>query len=236
MALKKQLKRLNNRQIAKDIKQYIRSSHNFYNDKVPEMKTLAKKLYEEQNLKEFYKIFNRLWNSSSLGENSLAIHSLRLYKEEFNLETWRFLKPKLKNIKSWDQVDYIGEFILGEIVLKYNSLEKEIIKLTKSKNIWLKRLSILSTWPLIDKKDYKLAIKVVEINLYDKHLKIQKAVGKTLRKISGKRLELVKRFILKNINMPSVTFGYATENLKELRKIRRLKRLRTQKRRFFFWR
>ena len=131
--LKRPLKRLGNKELAGDIKSFIRTSHNFYSEKVPELKTLAKRLHEEHSLKGFYPVFNKLWKSGYQGEKSLAIYTLQLYKDEFNLATWRFMKLKLKDIKSWDQADTIAKEIIGNILLKQPSLDKEILKLSDKK-------------------------------------------------------------------------------------------------------
>ena len=94
--MKKQLKKLGDKEFTQDIKKYIKSSHQFHESKTPEIKTLAKKFHEEYSLNEFYKIFNKLWDSGYENEKVLAIHSLKLYKEEFNIKTWKFIKPKIK--------------------------------------------------------------------------------------------------------------------------------------------
>ncbi len=237
--LKRQLKKLSNKQFSEDIKKYIKSPYEFYGVKVPELRTLARRLHEEHELKEFYRVFNKLWNSGYHEEMSLAIYALQLYKEEFNLNTWKFLKTKLKDMKSWDQIDIIGTNIIGNILIKYPSLEKEIIKLSKSKNIWMKRLSIVSTLQLIKKGDIKLTMKIAEQYVYEQEDYIQKATGWMLREAAKQKPEQVKRFILKNIHMPSKTFFYATEKeLKDLRKVRKLKKFSEDKRGkgFFWWR
>ena len=61
-----------------------------------EIRTLAKRLHEEHSLKEFYSIFNKLWKSGYHEEMSLALYTLQLYENGFDLKTWKFLKPKLK--------------------------------------------------------------------------------------------------------------------------------------------
>ena len=66
----------------KAIKNFIKSTHNFYSSKVPEISTLARRLYEEHDLKSFYRTFNRLWNSGYHNERVLAIYTLKLYKEQ----------------------------------------------------------------------------------------------------------------------------------------------------------
>jgi len=124
----KELQKLTNKQVAEDIQTFIKSSHKFYSDRVPEIKTLARTLYRVYSLKEFYKVFNKLWNSGYEKEKSLAIYALQMYKEDFDLSTWKFLKPKLKEITDKEQLKSVKE-ILKDIIKKNPKLEKEISKL-----------------------------------------------------------------------------------------------------------
>jgi 3-methyladenine DNA glycosylase AlkD len=223
--IKRRLKRLNNKQIAEDIKQYLKSPHEFYEVRIPEMKVLAKRLHEEYSLKDFYKVFNKLWKSGRHEEISLAIYAFQLYQDRFDMDTWKFLKPKLKDMKSWDQIDNVSIHIIGPMLIEYPQLEKEILKLSKVKNFWLKRLAIISTLPSLKKGRYKLTLALASHYLYEKEEHIQKATGWILNEIGKEKPELIKRFILKNMNMPDIMFEYATENMKELRRIRNLKKL-----------
>ena len=233
--LKRPLKRLGNKQFSEDIKTFIKSSHDFYSEKVPELKTLAKRLHQEHTLKKFYPVFNKLWNSGYQGEKSLAIYALKLYKNEFNPTTWKFIKPKSKDIKSWSNADSFAKEILGNILLKIPSLNKEILKLSKSKNLWFKRMAIMSTFPLIKhKQNTKLAIHIAENYLKEPHKEIQKAIGLTINQISIHKPEIAKKFILKH-NLKDSTFKIATEKIKELRKIKKIKKLGQQNNRWFFW-
>lgn len=227
--LKKQLKTLRGREFVEDITKYIKSPHEFYGSKVPELRTMAKHLHEDNSLEEFYKIFNNLWNSGYNDKISLAINALKLYEDEFDLKTWKFIKPKLKDMKSWDQIDAVAKDIVGRIIIKNPKLEKEIIKMAKSNNLWIKRMAIISTIPLIEKKNYSLAMQFVESYLNYADEKIQKSVGIVLKELCKQKPEQTKRFILKNINMPKPVFYIATENMKELRKMQGLKKLKNKK-------
>ena len=236
--LKRQLKTLSNKQFADNIKKYLKSPYEFYGIHVPELRTLAKRLHEEHEIKDFYKVFNRLWRSSYHEEMSLAIYALQMYRDEFDLHTWKFLKSKLKDMKSWDQIDIVGTNIVGHILIKYPlQLEKEIFKLSKSKNMWMRRLAIVSTLPLIKKGDIRLTMELAEQYLSDKEDYIQKATGWMLREAGKQKPEVVKRFILKHVHdMFPICFSYATEHMKDLRKVRKLKKFKEDRRGFLFWR
>jgi 3-methyladenine DNA glycosylase AlkD len=225
--IKRQLKKLSDKHFAENIKRYIKSPYEFYGIHVPEIRTLARHLYDEHELKDFYRVFNRLWNSGYHEEMSLALYTLQLYEKEFDLATFRFLKPKLESIKSWDQIDAVSSSIIGKILLKDSRLEKEILILSKSKNFWMRRIAIVSTLPSIKTGDIRLTIKLAEEYIKDIEPYIQKATGWMLREAGKQKPEIVKRFILKNMDMPPICFSYATErDLKELRKLRKIKKLR----------
>lgn len=227
--IKRQLKKLSDKQFASDIKKYIKSPYEFYGVRVPEIRIMAKRLHEEHNLKEFYEIFDRLWGSGYHEEMSLALYALQLYEEEFDMKTWKFLKPRLKEIQTWDQIDAVSCFIIGKILLIYPKLEKELLKLSKNENFWMRRISIVSTLPRIKTGDIKLTMKLAENYINDAEPYIQKATGWMLREAGKKEPEIVKKFILKHIHMPSLAFSYATEQMIDLRKVRKFKKLKRTK-------
>jgi 3-methyladenine DNA glycosylase AlkD len=234
--IKRRLKQLSNKQFADDIKNYISSPYEFYGVRVPELRTLAKRLFEEHSLKQFYKVFNKLWKSGYHEEMSLALYTLQLYENDFDLETWKFINPKLKDIKSWDQIDAVSTQIIGKILLKYPKLEKEIIRLSKDKNFWMRRIAIVSTLLKIKQGDISLTMKLAEDYINDQEMYIQKATGWMLREAGKQKPEEVKKFILKHIHiMPPTTFSYATEKMKDLRKVRKLKKLEADKSGSFWW-
>ena len=227
--IRRQLKKLSDKQFASDIKRYIKSPYEFYGVRVPEIRIMAKRLHEEHNLKEFYEIFDKLWESGYHEEMSLALYALQLYEEEFDMKTWKFLKPRLKEIQTWDQIDAVSSFIIGKILLVYPKLEKELLKLSKNENFWQRRIAIVSTLPRIRTGDIKLTMKLAEDYINDLEPYIQKATGWMLREAGKKEPEIVKKFILKHIHMPSIAFSYATEQMIDLRKVRRFKKLKRTK-------
>jgi 3-methyladenine DNA glycosylase AlkD len=232
--MKKLLRKLEKKQFATDIKKYLSSPYEFYGKKIPEIKIMAKKLHEENPLSDFYRIFNRLWNSSYHEAMSLALYTLELYEENFDLYTWQFVKSKIKEIRSYDKADAVGINILGKMVIKYPILEKEILKFDNSKEVWPKRIAIVSSIPRIRKGDIQPAMVLAERNISEKDPYIQKAVGMIIREAGEQKPEEVKRFILKHMNMPPLTFSIATEKMREIRKLKDIKKLSGDKRGIFF--
>ena len=216
--VRKKLRKIDNKNFIDDVKTYIKTTHDFFGIKVPELRVLAKILHREHSLKDFYKVFNKLWRSGYNEETSLAIYTLQLYKDDFDKETWEFLKPRLKDIKSLDQVDSIASEIIGEIILKHPSLKKEIFLMSKSNNVWIRRMAIMSTLPLIRNGDISLTMKISESYVKEKHDYIQKSTGRILREVGKYKPDTLRKFIKKYENqIPETMFDLATEYMEELR-------------------
>jgi 3-methyladenine DNA glycosylase AlkD len=232
--MRKQLKTLNSREFIGDVKQFIRSSHDFYKDKNPEIKVLANRLHEEYILKDFYKVFNRLWKSGYHNERVMAIYALRMYKGDYDKGTWEFLIPRLKEIRDFDEAERIGR-IIGYIMVKYPKLKKEIIKINSRRNVYYRRIALASCFPLIKEKDWEFIFGLISSRLDDKEENIQELNGWILLEISKKNKTIVKRFVLKNIRMPKIVFDIVSSEMKELRKVRKLKKLDSGKVRGLGW-
>ena len=224
----KPLKKISNKEFLNDVKKYIKNTHEFYKEKVPELNVLANRLRKEYTLQEFYKIFDKLWNSWSNNERSLAIHTLQLYNREFDINTWYFLKEKIIHIKSFDEVNSIGE-IISDILYKIPDLKREIIALSRNKNVWLKRISTSVCFYGLKKKKIKdpsFLLFIIAQNIKDKDKNFQKEVGYLLCETAKLKKYLARKFILKHNHMPEVIFTEATKNMKELRKLRKIKKLK----------
>lgn len=188
----------------------------------PDSREIAKG-YSNMNIYDVYNLFDELWNSNIHEEKSLAIHILQQYKKQFNLETWKFLKERLNKAKTWDHIDYLATDIFGEILLNNLFLMSEIKELANSRNFWERRLAIESTYKMIKKNKIELTLRLAEKLIYDNNTYVQKGAGWMLREAGKKNRVMIRDFILMHIDMKPVAFSYATEKMKELRKIRKEK-------------
>lgn len=195
--MSKQLNKLNNKDFLLDVKQFIKSSHNFYGKKNPEIKTLASRLHQEYELRNFYNIFNKLWNSGYHNERVLAIYTLELYKEDYDKETWRFLIPKLKEIKGFDEAQNIG-LIIGDLIIKYPKLKIETLKVNNKKNAYYRKMALSACLPLIKNKEWGFIFKIIKSRIYDKENDIIEFNSFLLKEISKKNKGLVKKFVKSN--------------------------------------
>jgi 3-methyladenine DNA glycosylase AlkD len=141
-------------------------------------------------------------------------------------EVCRFYLKNIKSINNWDLVDTSAPYILGEYLL--NKDKKILYKLVRSKNIWERRISIISTFMLIREGKYNDSLKLAEILLKDKHDLIHKAVGWMLREIGKRSPETEHAFLEKYCGiMPRTMLRYAIEKFPPEKRREYLNRPRT---------
>jgi 3-methyladenine DNA glycosylase AlkD len=119
-------------------------------------------------------------------------------------------------VNNWDLVDLSSHRIIGEYLFNHPN-EKEIIyKLAKSPLLWDKRISIISTFYLINKKQFEDSIKIAELLLNEEHDLMHKAVGWMLREVGKRDLKIEEKFLQKHYKkMPRTMLRYAIEKFPE---------------------
>lgn len=203
-------------------KRYLKSPYEFYGLKVPEIRKIAKD-YKNMDFYSALNLFEELWNSRNHEEMSFALYFLSGYVKQHPMEIWKFLLQRIEKAKSWDHIDELSSHTLGKILLERIDLMNEIKKLSESRNPWLRRASIVSTCQLIGKNKIELTLRLAEKLIYDEDVYVQKGAGWMLREAGKKNRGMIRDFILMHIDMKPAAFSYATEKMKELRKIRKEK-------------
>jgi 3-methyladenine DNA glycosylase AlkD len=94
-----------------------------------------------------------------------------------------------------------------------------LFKFALSKNLWERRIAILSTYEFIRNDDYDATLQIAEILLQDKHDLIYKAVGWMLREIGKRDLETEENFLkLRYKKMPRTMLRYSIEKFPETKR------------------
>jgi len=126
----------------------------------------------------------------------------------------RFYLRNTKKINNWDLVDLSCHYILGNWLLDKD--RKILYRLARSKNLWEKRISIITTFAFIDEGQFTGSLKLAEILLNDKHDLIHKAVGWVLREIGKKDKKTEIDFLNKHYKtMPRTMLRYAIEKFSD---------------------
>jgi len=129
-------------------------------------------------------------------------------------QIFEFYLKNTSNINNWDLVDLSAPNIVGD----FSSIEgTEILKfLAKSKNIWERRIAIVSTHTFIRKRIFGETLSIAEMLIKDEHDLIHKAVGWMLREVGKRNQEVLEIFLRERYKeMPRTMLRYSIEKFPE---------------------
>lgn len=225
---KKDFKKLSRPADAKILQRFFKTGPGEYGEgdifagiKVPPCRELAKK-YKDLGFNDLQKLIR-----SPIHEErtiALMILSLQFKKADEVQQTkiYKFYFKNVKGINNWDLVDGSAPYIIGPYLAERD--RKILYKLARSKNLWEKRIAMLSTFHFIRQNDFADALKIAEILLHDKHDLMHKAVGWMLREIGKRDLATEKKFLNKHAaTMPRTALRYAIEKFPEAERKKYLK-------------
>jgi len=103
--------------------------------------------------------------------------------------------------------------------------DKQILyKFAHSKNLWEKRISIISTYSFIKNHDFNTTLEISDVLLNDDQDLIHKAVGWMLREVGKQDLNTLKKFLKQRYNkMPRTMLRYSIEKFPEKKRKKYLK-------------
>ena len=183
---------------------------------VPEQRKVAKK-HVDLSLNDLQELLNSKVHEHRFTALLILVSKYRKAEESLKEEIFYFILKNTENINNWDLVDLSAPRIIGDYLL--NKERSILYKLAKSKSVWERRISILSTFKFIDNDDFKDALKISELLLHDEHDLIHKAVGWALREIGKRDQNLEERFLNKHyLYMPRTMLRYAIEKFDEKKK------------------
>lgn len=160
----------------------------------------------------------RLLSSEMHEHRNIALFIMaEKYKRGDEKEKEKIFKAYLKNTKfinNWDLVDLSAPKIIGQYLL--NKDRKILYKLARSKNLWERRIAMLSCYAFIRNEEFDDALAIAQILLDDKHDLMHKAVGWMLREVGNRNLQAEEDFLKKHYSsMPRTMLRYAIEKFPE---------------------
>lgn len=184
---------------------------------VPIQRKTARK-YKDLPLKDAVKLLTSSFHEYRLTALFILIYHFEKADGVVRKEIADIYLKNTKYINNWDLVDSSAPQILGAYLLDKD--RSVLYKLAKSKDLWEKRIAMLSTYAFIKNKDFKDALKISSILLKDRHDLIHKAVGWMLREVGNRDQKAEIVFLEKHHEkMPKVMLRYAIEkfpkNLKD---------------------
>lgn len=205
--IKQELNKLKNKKTKEILQRFFKTKKGEYGEgdifigiKVPVLREVAEK-YKDLDYNSLQDLID-----SEIHEHRMCALFILIAKED-KKKAVKFYLKNTKRINNWDLVDLSAPKILGE----YG--DRDILyKLAKSKNLWEKRIAIISTFTFIKKNNFSDTLKISEILLNDKHDLIHKAVGWMLREIGKRDKKIEEKFLKKYYKiMPRTMLRYAIE-------------------------
>lgn len=214
--IKQEFKNLANPAKAEVLKRFFKTGKGQYGEgdiflgiKVPVQRKVAK-AFKDLALVDIKKLLNSPIHEERLVSLLIIIEQYQKADEILKKELYEFYLKNTRQVNNWDLVDLSAPKIVGDYLL--NQPRDILYKLAKSKNLWEKRISIVSTWTLIREHQFEETLAISEILLNDKHDLIHKAVGWMLREV-GKKDQAVEEEFLKKYSktMPRTMLRYSIE-------------------------
>jgi len=218
--LKKDLEILSNSKKKKVLQSFFKTGKGEYGEgdifigvTVPNSRIIAKK-YKDLPLKDAERLLHSTVHEERLVALLILVEKFNKIDEKEKQRIFNLYLRNTKYVNNWDLVDLSAPKIVGAYLLDRN---KEILnKLAKSKSLWGKRISIISTLFFISNNQFDKALEIADVLLNDKHDLIHKAVGWTLREVGKRNQNIEEKFLKKNYkNMPRTALRYAIERFPE---------------------
>jgi len=181
--------------------------------KVPVQRMIAKQ-FNDVSLNETQKALKSEIHEERLIALFILISKFKKTEEAERKKIVDIYLKNRKHVNNWDLVDLSAPKLLGEWLF---DKDKEILfKLAKSKILWDRRISILSTFKFIQCGEFVTTLRLAKILLNDEHDLIHKAVGWMLREIGKRDLQFEEDFLKEHYHiMPRTMLRYAIEKFPE---------------------
>ena len=188
---------------------------------MPDIRRIAKKFSQEISLQELTELIRNPIHEVRLCALIILVNK---YKKENSDKIYQYYMDHLTAINNWDLVDSSAPYIVGDYLYKHPEKSKILIDFSHSENLWVRRISIVSTFTFIKNNEFNTTLEIAKLLLNDNHDLIHKALGWMLREIYKRDERIIKRFLRQNYaQIPRTTLRYAIERMDKEEKLLYLK-------------
>ena len=189
----------------------------FLGGTVPQTRSVANS-YKNLELVEVQKLFNSPFHEARLCAAiilNLQFKAAKSSQERKRIFDFYLKQVRAERINNWDIVDVSAPW-MGVYLLEIDDPMPLLIKFSKSKSLWQRRVSIILTFALIRAGELEPTLTISEALLKDKEDLIHKAVGWMLREMGKKDVMLLRGFLKQHSHeMPRTMLRYAIERIPE---------------------
>lgn len=214
--IKREFELLGDREIARHSQRFFKTEKGEYGEgdrfrgiRVPVIRQQVK-LYRAATLRTILSLLKSPWHEDRL----FAVLSLadRFKTGDINTQKAIFdqYMKHAEYVNNWDLVDSSAHLIVGPW-LETRS-RRRLQALARSRNLWKRRIAIMSTYHFIKQNDFSETLAIARILLHDSHDLIHKAVGWMLREVGNRDKALEVTFLKEcYLTMPRTMLRYAIE-------------------------
>ncbi|MFK8138252.1 MAG: DNA alkylation repair protein [Bdellovibrionales bacterium] len=220
----KEIKSLENKEYAKHNLRFFKTAIGEYGEgdqflglRMPQIRELADQ-YVSLDLLEVQRLLD-----SPIHEIRMCGGIILTYKykkaKDLKLKTaiFKLYTKNWNSFNNWDLVDVTCHKVVGAYCFETDP--KLMLKWSKSKQLWQKRIAMVSCYYFIKKDDSELTIAIANNLVSDEHDLIHKAVGWMLRELAKKNPKATYSFLDQHSHyMPRTMLRYALERLPKTKK------------------
>ena len=214
------LLQLANEQIAEHSQRFFKTGKGEYGEgdiflgiRVPLLRKLVKK-YRGISITEVRKLLHSKFHEERLLAVLMLVQLFKSGDKSVEKQVYDLYLENTEFINNWDLVDISASHIVGAHL--HEKDKAPLYNLVQSKNLWERRISIISTFYFIRQNEFDDTLKLAKILLNDKEDLIHKAVGWMLREVGKREIEFEEEFLQEHYKiMPRTMLRYAIEKFPE---------------------
>lgn len=184
----------------------------FWGLKVPQQRIIARKYWEDINLKDVEKLLQYRIHEIRLTALMILIEK---YKKADNDAKSVIVRIYLRNsecVNNWDLVDLSAPYIPGHYW--YNNSLKDFWEYAESGSLWKERIAMISTLHFIKQGRFAETLALSKLFLTHNHDLMHKASGWMLREVGKRDIKPLISFLNKySKTMPRIMLRYSVEKL-----------------------
>ena len=189
----------------------------FLGGTVPQTRSVANS-YKKLELAEVQKLINSPFHEARLCAAiilNLQFKAAKSQQDRKKIFDFYLKQVRAERINNWDIVDVSAPW-MGVYLTEVDDPMPLLIKLSTSKSLWQRRVSIILTFALIRAGDLEPTIIISKRLLNDQEDLIHKAVGWMLRELGKRDVMLLRGFLGEHAHqMPRTMLRYAIEKFPE---------------------
>lgn len=207
--VKKFFDKYSNREEAESMSKYMKYKFPFVGIPTPQRKELFKIFFNTFPIPSYDEtkvIVRELFNLEQREYHYFGVHLLLKHKKRWSATDIVYFENLVLNKSWWDSVDLINSKLIGPFFVKYPNLAVAMTdSWSQSKNIWLKRVSIIYQLGYKTKTDTIVLENHILENAASNEFFVQKAIGWALREYSKTDYKWVLNFIIQNSTLKSLS-------------------------------